>query len=70
MREGRQDIKGIHFLFALRSPRVPVRVLQRNYDETVVVQTPGGSVTVGKSAASRVWVRPKNASEPRRSKIK
>jgi DtxR family transcriptional regulator, Mn-dependent transcriptional regulator len=66
-----RDARLLEFLHQIGiGPRVPVRVLQRNYDETVVVQTPGGAVTVGKSAASRVWVRPKAASEPRRSKIK
>src|ERR1700761_4037299 len=62
-----RDARLLEFLHQIGiGPRVPVRVLQRNYDETVVVQTQGGPVTVGKSAANRVWVRPKSASEPRR----
>ena len=51
-------------------PQVPVRVLERNYDETVLVQTPGGPVTLGKAAAGRVWVRPATGHEPKRTKIK
>ncbi|MEO6830177.1 MAG: metal-dependent transcriptional regulator [Acidobacteriaceae bacterium] len=51
-------------------PKVPIRVLQHNYDETVQVLTPNGPVTIGQSAASKVWVRPKAADEPKRSKNK
>lgn len=49
-------------------PRVPVRVLKRNYDETVLVQTPNGPVTLGKAASARVWVRVQSAHKPRHKK--
>ncbi|HZD49574.1 MAG TPA: metal-dependent transcriptional regulator [Silvibacterium sp.] len=66
-----RDSRLLEFLHQIGiGPRVPVRVLQRNYDETVLVLTPNGPVTVGKSAASRVWVRPTAPDEPKRSKIK
>lgn len=49
-------------------PKVPVRVLRRNYDETVLVRTPHGPITLGKSAAGRIWVRSQSAREPRHRK--
>lgn len=49
-------------------PKVPVRVLQRNYDETVLVRTPNGPVTLGKAAAARVWVRAHSSRELRHKK--
>jgi DtxR family transcriptional regulator, Mn-dependent transcriptional regulator len=65
-----RDSRLLEFLHQLGvGPQVPVRVLQRNYDDTVQVLTPNGPVTIGKSAASKVWVRPKPADEPRRLKI-
>lgn len=38
-------------------PNAPVKVLARNYDETVKVETPSGRTTLGRPAAQRVWVR-------------
>jgi DtxR family Mn-dependent transcriptional regulator len=49
-------------------PKVALRVLKRNYDDTMQVQTPNGPVTLGQSATIRVWVRPKSADEPRKRK--
>lgn len=46
-------------------PKVPVRVLKRNYDETVLVKTPNGPVTLGKAASARVWARVQSAHKPR-----
>ncbi|HEY0758328.1 MAG TPA: metal-dependent transcriptional regulator [Acidisarcina sp.] len=34
-----------------------VRVLRRNYDQTLVIQTRDGTATVGRPAAERVWVK-------------
>ncbi len=66
-----RDSRLLEFLHKLGiGPQVPLKVLQRNYDETVQVLTPNGTVTIGKSAASKVWVRPKPVDEPKRSKIK
>ncbi len=39
------------------NPNTQVHVQARNYDQTVVVHTEQGSVTLGHPAAERVWVR-------------
>ena len=39
-------------------PQSQVKLIARNYDETVSLETPSGSVTLGKPAAEKVWVRP------------
>jgi DtxR family Mn-dependent transcriptional regulator len=39
-------------------PQARVRLIARNYDETVSLETPFGNVTLGKPAAEKVWVRP------------
>jgi DtxR family Mn-dependent transcriptional regulator len=55
-----RDPKLLQFLHKLGiGPNTPISVLERNYDETWRVQTPSGSATIGKSAAERVWIRPK-----------
>ncbi|MDE1175410.1 MAG: metal-dependent transcriptional regulator [Edaphobacter sp.] len=38
-------------------PQTPIRVLARNYDETVTIETPSGTTTLGRPAAEKVWVR-------------
>ncbi len=40
------------------SPNAPVRLLAKNYDQTVAIETPSGAMTLGRPAAERVWVRP------------
>lgn len=66
-----RDSQLLEFLHQLGiGPRISVRVLQRNYDDTIRVLTPNGPVTIGRAAANRVWVRPKTVSEPRRVKNK
>ena len=37
-----------------------VRVLKKNYDRTLAIETPAGSFTVGAPAAEKVWVKPKD----------
>jgi DtxR family transcriptional regulator, Mn-dependent transcriptional regulator len=55
-----RDARLLAFLHKLGiGPRVPLRVLNRNYDATVEVLTPHGPVTLGEPAASKVWVRPR-----------
>jgi DtxR family Mn-dependent transcriptional regulator len=55
-----RDAKLLEFLHKLGiGPNVSMRVIERNYDETLLLQTPTGKVTLGNFAASRVWVRPK-----------
>jgi DtxR family transcriptional regulator, Mn-dependent transcriptional regulator len=68
-----RDSSLLEFLHELGiGPKVAVRVQRRNYDNTMQLKTPNGSVTLGQSAAIRVWVRPssgpRETSEPRRRK--
>ncbi len=46
------------------SPNTRLRLLARNYDRTVVVETPAGQVTLGHPAAERVWVKRIASREP------
>jgi DtxR family Mn-dependent transcriptional regulator len=39
-------------------PGAKVRVVSRNYDETLALKTPKGAATLGRPAAERVWVKP------------
>lgn len=39
------------------NPNARLRLTARNYDQTVGVETPTGSITLGHPAADRVWVR-------------
>jgi DtxR family Mn-dependent transcriptional regulator len=39
------------------APNATVKVLARNYDQTVTVETPSGTTTLGRPAAEKVWVR-------------
>ncbi len=55
-----RDARLLEFLHKIGiGPKVPVRVLERNYDQTVQIGTPDGKVTLGESSAKRVWVRRK-----------
>ncbi len=38
-----------------------VRVLKKNYDQTLAIETPGGRFTLGSPAAEKIWVRPAEA---------
>lgn len=38
------------------NPRSSLRVVAHNYDETIVIETDQGQVTLGRPAAERVWV--------------
>jgi DtxR family Mn-dependent transcriptional regulator len=47
-------------LFLHRSgigPQTTLHVLAHNYDQTIVIQTPKGSATLGRPAAEKVWVK-------------
>jgi DtxR family transcriptional regulator, Mn-dependent transcriptional regulator len=62
-----RDPKLLQFLHKLGiGPAAAVKVLERNYDDTWRVQTPTGTTIIGKSAAERVWVRPKPVHERKR----
>jgi DtxR family Mn-dependent transcriptional regulator len=39
------------------SPAARVRLITKNYDQTVDIETPNGTVTLGRPAAERVWVK-------------
>ena len=39
-------------------PGGKVRVLRKNYDQTLTIETPAGSFALGAPAAEKVWVRP------------
>lgn len=41
-------------------PQSSLRVVAHNYDETVVVETGEGKVTLGRPAAERVWLKPES----------
>jgi len=41
------------------APGGPVRVLKRNYDQTLTIETPIGTATLGAPAAEKVWVKPR-----------
>lgn len=61
-----RDFRLLEFLHKLGiGPHASIKILEHNYDDTIKVSTPKGPVTLGRSAASRVWVRPSPAGEPR-----
>ena len=39
------------------NPGARVRLLTKNYDKTVSIETPSGPITLGQPAAERVWVK-------------
>lgn len=43
------------------APGGAVRVLKKNYDQTLAIETPAGAATLGAPAAEKVWVRPRSA---------
>jgi DtxR family Mn-dependent transcriptional regulator len=62
-----RDPKLLQFLHKLDiGPNAPVRVLERNYDDTWRIQTPSGPTIIGKSAAERIWVRAAPSPERKR----
>ncbi len=42
-------------------PQTNVRVVAKNYDQTVNIETPNGSSTLGKPAAEKVWIKRRQA---------
>jgi len=38
-------------------PNTQVKVVARNYDQTIAVETPSGTTTLGRPAAEKVWVK-------------
>lgn len=43
------------------APGGAVRVLKKNYDQTLAIETPSGTATLGAPAAEKVWVKPREA---------
>jgi DtxR family Mn-dependent transcriptional regulator len=53
-----RDPKLLVFLYQSGiSPNTRIRLLTKNYDQTVAIETPLGSITLGRPAAERVWVK-------------
>jgi DtxR family Mn-dependent transcriptional regulator len=49
-------------------PGGTVRVLKKNYDQTLSIETPTGSFALGAPAAEKVWVRPRSPNGTGRAK--
>lgn len=49
-------------------PGVPVRILARNYDNTLQLKTPSREITLGVFATDRIWVRPPAQRKPKQGK--
>jgi DtxR family Mn-dependent transcriptional regulator len=59
-----RDPKLLRFLHQVGiEPGGTVRVVQKNYDQTVAIETPAGACTIGTPAADKVWVK-KRRSKP------
>jgi DtxR family Mn-dependent transcriptional regulator len=41
------------------APGGAVRVLKKNYDQTLAIETPSGLTTLGAPAAEKIWVKPR-----------
>lgn len=55
-----RDPKLLRFLHETGiEPGGVVRVLKKNYDQTLAIETPTGSFTLGAPAAEKVWVKPR-----------
>ena len=39
-------------------PGAKLRLLERNYDQTLTLSTPAGTVSLGPAASGRVWLSP------------
>jgi DtxR family Mn-dependent transcriptional regulator len=53
-----RDPKLLIFLYKSGiSPNTKVRLISRNYDQTASIETPLGTITLGRPAAEKVWVK-------------
>ena len=43
-------------------PQAKLRLLERNYDQTVTIRTTAGKVVLGPPAAEKIWVSPESTS--------
>lgn len=54
-----RDARLLTYLHKLRiGPGSSVRVIERNYDDTLRIETESGNTVLGMSAADKVWIRP------------
>ena len=61
-----RDSRLLEFLHKLGiGPKIRIRLIERNYDDTLRVQTPSGEITLGIPAASRVWVHAETSLKPK-----
>ena len=57
-----RDARLLDYLHTLGiGPGVRLKLRERNYDDTLRLETPSETVTLGRSATDRVWVRPLGA---------
>lgn len=64
-----RDHKLLAFLDSLGvRPRARVHVANRNYDQTLTLETDAGTVPLGSGAAEQVWVERKSGSNPAKPK--
>lgn len=62
-----RDGKLLEFLDARGiRPGARIRLLDRNYDQTLTIETDAGSVPLGSAAAEKVWVSAEKAAEARK----
>lgn len=60
-----RDTRLLEYLHKLGiGPGVTLRLLDRNYDDTLRVLAPGGEITLGAGAAARIWVKPCKTGKP------
>lgn len=43
------------------APGGSVRVIKKNYDQTLAIETPSGTATLGAPAAEKIWVKPRTS---------
>ena len=66
-----RDPKLLVFLYQSGiSPNTRVRLVAKNYDQTVSIETSIGAITLGRPAAERVWVKRMTAKESGRDSLK
>jgi DtxR family Mn-dependent transcriptional regulator len=47
------------------APGGDIRVLRKNYDQTLAVETPSGTATLGAPATGKVWIKPRTVAKKR-----
>jgi DtxR family Mn-dependent transcriptional regulator len=63
-----RDPKLLRFLHETGiEPNGPIRIVKKNYDQTLAIETPAGAFTIGAPAAEKVWVKPQ-PNDARRSR--